>query len=127
VIPDLKNAGLKNQKMRKYFEAFAEHALGARHKLATAAILALMCVVGYHVIFGANGLLAYEAKRRESQDLQRQLESLEQQNVGLQDRIKALKSDPKAIEKEAREHLRYVRPGEVVYTLPAARSAKPAR
>jgi cell division protein FtsB len=103
-----------------------EHALGARHKLATAAILALMCVLGYHAVFGANGLLAYEAKRRESQDLQRQLQSLEQQNAQLQDRIKGLKSDPKAIEKEAREQLRYVRPGEVVYTLPANSNPKPA-
>ncbi len=113
--------------MRKYFESMAEHALGARHKLATAAILALMCVLGYHVVFGANGLLAYESKRRESQDLQRQLQSLEQQNTQLQDRIKALKSDPKAIEKEAREHLKYVRPGEVVYTLPASTQAKPGK
>jgi cell division protein FtsB len=106
--------------MRKHLQPMLDHALGARHKVATAAILALMCLLGYHVVFGANGLLAYEAKRRESQDLQRQLQSLEQQNSQLQDRIKALKSDPKAIEKEAREHLRYVRPGEVIYTLPTA-------
>ncbi|HEX2328455.1 MAG TPA: septum formation initiator family protein [Candidatus Angelobacter sp.] len=112
--------------MRKHLDSMLEHALGARHKLATAAILALMCVLGYHAVFGANGLLAYEAKRRESQDLQRQLQSLEQQNAQLQDRIKGLKSDPKAIEKEAREQLRYVRPGEVVYTLPPNSNPKPA-
>jgi cell division protein FtsB len=29
-----------------------------------------------------------------------------------------LKSDPKAIEKEAREQLRYAKPGEVIYLLP---------
>jgi cell division protein FtsB len=44
--------------------------------------------------------------------------------------IESLKSDPKAIEKEAREQLRYARPGEVVYTLPnqpqAQKSPSPA-
>ena len=42
---------------------------------------------------------------------------LEQQQ--LNQRIKALKSDPATIEKEAREQLKYARPGEVVYTVPA--------
>ena len=32
--------------------------------------------------------------------------------------IQALKTDQKAIEKEAREQLRYVRPGEYVYVPP---------
>lgn len=91
-----------------------------RHKLATAGVTLLMCVVGYHVIFGANGLIVYEHKRREAAALHRQIESLQQQNSQLEQQIKALKNDPKAIEKEAREHLRYARPGEVVYTLPAA-------
>ena len=40
--------------------------------------------------------------------------------------IKSLKSDPNAIEKEAREQLRYARPGEVIYVVPAeAQSNRP--
>jgi cell division protein FtsB len=35
----------------------------------------------------------------------------------MEQEIKALKSDPQTIEKEARERLRYARPGEVVYTV----------
>jgi cell division protein FtsB len=40
--------------------------------------------------------------------------------------IKALKSDPKAIEKEAREQLRYAKPGEVIYLLPEQRGPQTA-
>jgi cell division protein FtsB len=91
-----------------------------RRKLATAAIGILLCVIGYYAVFSANGLLDYQQKRRESQELDRQIKALQQQNGGMEQVIKALKNDPKTIEKEARERLRYARPGEVVYTLPAA-------
>ena len=90
-----------------------------RRKLATAAIGMLLCVVGYHAVFGANGLMVYQQKRRESQDLERQIKVLQQQNGSMEQEIKALKNDPQTIEKEARERLRYARPGEFVYTLPA--------
>ena len=46
----------------------------------------------------------------------------------MEQEIKALKNDPKTIEKEARERLHYTRPGEVVYTLPSVPAASaPAR
>jgi len=91
-----------------------------RRKLATAAIGVLLCVIGYFAVFSANGLLDYQQKRRESRELDRQIKALQQQNGGMEQSIKALKNDPKTIEKEARERLRYARPGEIVYTLPAA-------
>jgi cell division protein FtsB len=91
-----------------------------RRKLATAGIGVVLCVVGYHAVFGANGLMVYQQKRREARELDRQIKVLQQQNGGMEQEIKALKNDPKTIEKEARERLRYARPGEVVYTLPAA-------
>lgn len=91
-----------------------------RGKLATVGIVLLLCVVGYHAVFGANGLLVYEQKRKESQELDRQIKSLQQQNSGMELENKALKNDPQTIEKEARERLRYARPGEFVYTLPVA-------
>jgi cell division protein FtsB len=37
----------------------------------------------------------------------------------LRERIERLKSDPDAIEHEAREKLHYAKPGEVIYALPA--------
>lgn len=100
-----------------------------RRKLATAGVGCLACVLAYHVVFGANGLVVYGHKRQEHLELQRQIESLQHQNQGLEQQIKALKSDPQAIEKEAREHLRYTRPGEVVFTVPTrpVGTASPAK
>ncbi|HZI56276.1 MAG TPA: septum formation initiator family protein [Verrucomicrobiae bacterium] len=105
--------------MLEKFTGGRELLYNLRRKLATAAIGMLLCVVGYHAVFGANGLMVYQQKRRESQDLERQIKVLQQQNGSMEQEIKALKNDPQTIEKEARERLRYARPGEFVYTLPA--------
>jgi cell division protein FtsB len=94
-----------------------------RHKLATAGLALLACLLAYHVVFGANGLLVYKQKQKEHRQLQEQNRSLQQQNQDLEEQIKALKNDPQAIEKEAREHLHYARPGEVIYTVPAKPAA----
>lgn len=94
-----------------------------RRRLATLGIGVLLCLSGYYVVFSANGLLVYQEKRRESRDLDRQIQGLQQQNSSMEQEIKALKNDPKTIEKEARERLHYTRPGEVVYTLPTAPAA----
>jgi cell division protein FtsB len=91
-----------------------------RRKLAAPGIAALLCFAAYYVVFGANGLMVYQQKRQESRELDRQIKGLQQQNSAMEQEIKALKTDPKAIEKEARERFRYTRPGEVVFTLPAA-------
>jgi cell division protein FtsB len=90
-----------------------------RRKLATAAVGVLLCVIGYHAVFGANGFLAFHQKKSESQKLQLEIRFLQQDNARREKVIKDLKSNPQAIEKEARERLRYARPGEVIYTLPA--------
>lgn len=96
-----------------------EWLLASRHKLATMGVALVASLVGYPVIFGANGLLVYHQKRAESQQLQQQITTLEEQNKALEEQIHSLKYDPKAIEKEARERLRYARKGEKIYTLPA--------
>jgi cell division protein FtsB len=89
----------------------------SQRKAAAAGIGVLLCVVGYYAVFAPNGLMDYRQKRRESRELDRQINALQQQNAGMEKEIKALKSDPETIEKEARERLRYARPGEVVYTV----------
>jgi cell division protein FtsB len=52
---------------------------------------------------------------------------MDEENRRLDSEIKALKSDPKAIEKEAREQLRYAKPGEVIYLLPEPPAQHPAQ
>ena len=105
------------------FESIRHGLYSARHKFAIVVVGLLSLLMAYHVLFGENGVIAYQHKRRESRDLQQQIEQLKQQNGALEKQIKGLKDDPQAIEKEARERLRYARPGEVIYTLPAAKPA----
>jgi cell division protein FtsB len=92
-------------------------------KIATGAAALLTLAMGYHVIFGQNGLTAFQQKRQDAQSLDRQLRSLQKENDQLKGHVDRLKSDPNAIEHQAREELHYTRPGEVIYTLPAAPSA----
>jgi cell division protein FtsB len=97
----------------------------AWRKLATAAVLLLAVVVAYHVVFGDNGMVAYQKKRAEYRKLQQEVEQMQKDNDALSNQVKALQSDPKAIEKEAREQLRYAKPGEVIYLLPGKPADKP--
>jgi cell division protein FtsB len=96
----------------------AESLLRFRRTLATLGVGLLALFLGLHVIFGHNGMLAYQRKRAEYQKLQEDLDRLQKDNDRISQQIRELKSDPKAIEREAREQLRYARPGEVVYTIP---------
>jgi cell division protein FtsB len=98
----------------------------ARRKLGTATVGALVVWMFVHVMFGPNGMIVYQQKRIEYQKLQQDIEVLQQQNQRYSQQIKALKSDPKAIEKAAREELRYARPGEVVYVVPSSKLEHPA-
>lgn len=71
-----------------------------------------------HEIFGANGYLVLRRQQKERQTLQQQIDQLQQENEQLEKQIKALKSDPAAIERLAREQMHLVKPGEMIYTLP---------
>ncbi len=112
--------------LQKFFQASASWFVGSRRKLATLGAGLLACLLAYHVVFGANGLVQYEQKRKEYRQVQEQNRSLEQQNQELEKQNKALKTDAQAVEKEAREQLHYARPGEVVYTLPVKPNAPQA-
>jgi cell division protein FtsB len=89
-------------------------------KVATGAAALLALGMGYHVIFGQNGLTVYQQKRQDAQALDRQMHSLKRENDLLKGHVERLQNDPNAIEHQAREELHYTRPGEVIYTLPAS-------
>lgn len=99
--------------------------LRSRRKLATAAVGLLALQLAVHVVFGSNGMMVYLRKKTEHRTLQLQTEELQRENERLSRRIQSLKTDPQTIEKEAREQLRYAKPGEVVYTMPADKTATP--
>ena len=97
-----------------------------RRRLATVGAGLLAVGVGYHVVFGPNGLIVYEQKRHETRTLDTEMKQLSGENDVLKGHVGRLESDPNAIEHEAREQLHYTRPGEVIYRLegPSGSSAK---
>ncbi len=99
----------------------------SRRRFAIAGVGLLACFIGYHAVFGANGFLVYRDKKTELRTLSQEIQILQQDNANRQDRIKALTSDPQTIEREARERLRYARKGEIIYTLPQAKTNTPAK
>jgi len=86
---------------------------------ATAVAIGLAMLLTWHVVNGKNGLTVWQKKRVEDQQLRREIDDLQKENVRLRERVDRLKSDPDAIEHEAREKLHYAKPGEVIYDLPA--------
>jgi cell division protein FtsB len=89
-----------------------------RRRIATGGVLGLTTWLFVHIMFGANGWVAYQHKKNEIKELQQQVNELKDEGHNHEDQIKALKTDREAIEKEAREQLHYARPGEVVYVAP---------
>jgi cell division protein FtsB len=96
-----------------------------RRRIATVSVILLTVSLFVHVMFGANGMVVYKQKRAEFQALQKQVAQEQKENDIYTHKIQELKTDEKAIEKEAREQLRYVRPGEYVYVPPPPANVPP--
>jgi cell division protein FtsB len=77
------------------------------------------------VVNGRHGLSFWEQKRVEDKLLQKDILQLQDENTRLRVRVEKLKSDPDAIEHEAREKLRYARQGEVIVDLSGERKPAP--
>ena len=105
-------------RIRVRIEPTVEKVYSLRTRLATGAVAILAVWLFVHVTFGANGMVVYRTKRNEYQDLQKQISQLQKENDQYSEQVSQLKSDPKRIEKEAREQFHYARPGEVVYVSP---------
>jgi cell division protein FtsB len=96
-----------------------------RRKIATITVTVVAGLLFVHVMFGANGMIVYKEKRMEYESLQKRIALEQKENELYAQRIQGMKTDEKAIEKEAREQLRYLRPGEYVYIPPAAANPAP--
>jgi cell division protein FtsB len=92
----------------------------------TAVAVALALLLMWHVVNGKNGLTAWHQKRSADKQLQLDIKQLEQENAQLRQHVDSLKSDPDAIEHEARERLHYAKPNEVIVALPAQPHEQPA-
>jgi cell division protein FtsB len=104
----------------------AERVYVLRRRIATIAVVVLSASLFVHVMFGANGMVVYKQKKAEYQALQKKLIQVQQDNDHYTQQIEGLKTDQKAIEKEAREQLGYVKPGEYKYVAPTPPATPPA-
>jgi len=96
-----------------------------RRRLATGAVAGFTIWLFVHVMFGANGMVVYRQKKAEYQGLHKEIDVLQKENDHYSRQVQALQSDRNSIEKEAREQLRYARPGEVVYVAPEPPNPQP--
>jgi cell division protein FtsB len=76
-----------------------------------------------HDVFGAHGFIAMRRTQHEIELMREQIGKLNGENKSMTDQVNSLKTDPKAIERIAREEMGLARPGEMIYKLPD--SAKP--
>ena len=96
-----------------------EFAQRAWRPAGTAVAVCLAVLLMGHVVNGKNGLTVWHGKRAEDQQLQKEINKLQQENAQLRQHVEQLKSDPDAIEPEAREKLHYAKPNEVIVAMPA--------
>jgi cell division protein FtsB len=110
-----------------WLQKFGEQLVQWRRLLASALLVSFAAAMFAHALLGDNGWIKYRQKKAEYQRLQQDVQRVTEDNKKLDSEIKALKSDPKAIEKEAREQLRYAKPGEVIYLLPEKAGPQPSQ
>ena len=84
----------------------------------TALAIVLAALLMWHVINGQHGLSVWHKNHTQEHDLKKQIDDIQQENAQLRKQIDRLKTNPDAIEHEAREKLHYAKPGEVIYALP---------
>ena len=81
-------------------------------------------------IFGAHGVLAMRQTQQRAAEIRQQINHLDEENRKLQERVKALKTDPATIERIAREENGLARPGEFIFKVQpksAAASGSPSQ
>ncbi len=82
-------------------------------------LAALVFALLVHDVFGAHGFLAMRRTQKEIERLRQEIQQVNQENRALAEQVKALKSDPRMIERIAREEMGLARPGELIFKLPA--------
>jgi cell division protein FtsB len=107
-------------------ERLVQFAYTGRRKFGTFAVGFLVVVVGYHVVFGANGLTAYEAKRKQTIELAARIEQLKEENAKLSSHNDRLQHDRGSIEESIRTNLHYAKPDEVILTVAPPPAPAPA-
>ena len=80
-----------------------------------------------HDIFGPHGVIAMRRTQREIEQIREQIGKISAENKFLAEQVNSLKTDPKAIERIAREEMGLARPGELIFKLPDSPKVAPAK
>ena len=75
-------------------------------------------LIAIHDVFGSHGLLAMRRTQAQMRELRGQIDRLNHENSDLSKQVQALRTDPKAVERIAREEMGLARPGEMIFKLP---------
>lgn len=97
----------KSREPQSFWSRYARTILG----------LALL-LLAVHDVFGDHGLLAMRRTQSQMKELRGEIDRLNQQNSDLSKQVQALRTDPKAVERIAREEMGLARPGEMIFKLP---------
>ena len=109
---------LKKPEPKAGFGAFLE-----RHGRTILALFVLALVV--HDVFGPHGFIAMRRTQNEIDKIKKDLDHLNKENLELGDQVRALKTDPRLIEKIAREDLQRAKPGEIIIRIPPSQQPAP--
>jgi cell division protein FtsL len=95
------------EKMRSLMQQYGRGLLG---------LLVLVMIV--HDVFGTHGFLAMRRTESEIRKVKADLDVLSEENAELAQEVKDLNSDPRLIEKIARDDLGLAKPGEFIIRIP---------
>lgn len=90
-----------------------------RGRRARVWVVGLVALAAAAAVLDPNGLRRYLSLAEEVRRMEGENGRLAAENAALAREARALRSDPAALERAAREELRFVRPGERVYWLGA--------
>ncbi len=101
------------EKIRSLIQQYGRGLLG---------LLVLVMIV--HDVFGTHGFLAMRRTQNEIRKVKADIDALSKENATLAQEVKDLNSDPRLIEKIARDDLGLARPGEIIIRIPQGQQAE---
>ena len=78
-----------------------------------------------HDVFDPHGFIAMRRTQKEIEQIRQQIGRVNNENKALTDQVNSLKTDPKSIERIAREEMGLARPGELIFKIPDAGKTAP--
>src|ERR1700687_4212977 len=110
----------KSTAIRKNARRKKERRAETLHRAMRYGLVALLMLVFMNGIFGQNGYLALRRAHADVEKLRKEISQLNEPNHQLSGDVRALTTDPAAVERVAREDVGLGRPGELVCRLPEA-------